>query len=115
MSKDKTCRLWHIETASHKTFEHTDELYAVAFSPDASAFVTGGFGERRFWDVSTKGLMFPEPQAPPIRCNACAFATDGSVMLTSSNHTIRLTANVHHARTLCRFVAWHHQVGGESN
>jgi predicted RNA binding protein YcfA (HicA-like mRNA interferase family) len=39
-----------IQTGSHATFEHQDELYSVAFSPDASAFLVGGLLERRFWD-----------------------------------------------------------------
>jgi WD40 repeat protein len=110
VGKDKQCKLWHIETGSSAAFEHFDELFCVAFSPDSTAFLTGGVAERRFWDASKKGCLFPEPTSSHVRCHAVAFASDGSVMLTSSNNTIRLTSNMHHARTLCRFVAWHHHV-----
>ena len=101
--------------ASHLIFNLLSLFLQCAFSPDASAFLTGGYGERRVWDASKKGVVFPEESGKsPIRCNACAFASDGSVILTSSNNTIRLTTNVHHARTLCRFVSWHHQVRAAS-
>lgn len=44
------------QTGSNATFEHADEVHAVAFSPDASAFLVGGDGERRFWDGACAGL-----------------------------------------------------------
>ncbi len=58
--------------------------------------------------ASKKGSLFPEHSTGALQCRAVAFAPDGSFMLTASHHTIRLTTNMHHARTLCRFAAWHH-------
>ena len=54
VTDDGTARLWDLRTGQYRSvLEHAAELYAVAFSPDGSRFVTAGETDFKVWDTAT--------------------------------------------------------------
>jgi len=72
-------------------FSHQDAVWAVAFSPDGKAVLTGSADNTaRLWDAAT-GKPIGQPLAHKGAVNAVAFSPDGKAILTgSADGTARL-------------------------
>jgi WD40 repeat protein/tetratricopeptide (TPR) repeat protein len=85
-------RLWSAATGKELTppLFHQGGVWAVAFSPDGRAVLTGSENEARLWSAATG-----QPLAPPLAhqglVKAVAFSPDGKTVLTGSeDNTARL-------------------------
>jgi WD40 repeat protein len=86
-SKDKTVRLWDVQTGQElqRLTGHTAYLYAVAFSPDGRlALTTSADNTARLWDLQTGRELrrFIGHQGP---VEWAAFSPDGKTFVTGSD------------------------------
>ncbi|HPA47032.1 MAG TPA: hypothetical protein PK395_14805 [bacterium] len=85
-SRDKTARLWDVETGSQiRAFQgHEDSVDAVALSPDGTKVLTGSQDKTaRLWDAET-GQEIERFERHTRRVSTVAFSPDGTAYLTGS-------------------------------
>ena len=101
-SKDKTARVWDLQTGQvlQRLAGHTAYLYAVAFSPDgALVLTTSADNTARLWDLQT-GLelrRFSGHQGP---VEWAAFSPDGKTFVTGSDDGIARLWSVDYRATV---------------
>ncbi len=89
--RDRTARLWHIETQKEVlTFRHDGDVFDVEFSPDGRLLATGGRDRvARIWEVATGRLVMP-PLYHSETVSKVAFSNDGRRLVTTSKHLARI-------------------------
>jgi len=81
-SSDGVAKLWSINGQEIQIFK-TDNVRAVAFSPDGQFVLTGGFDKiAKLWDLSGKELMSFKGHESEI--TSVAFSPDGKFIITGS-------------------------------
>jgi WD40 repeat protein len=91
-SRDKTIRLWDVQSGSElASFKgHEDYVNSVAFSPDGSKIVSGGDNTIRLWDVQS-GSELASFKGHENYVISAAFSPDGSKVVSGSyDKTVRL-------------------------
>jgi WD40 repeat protein len=78
-------RVWDAATGDLKrTFTHSMQFGAVAFSPDGKRLAAGAFREAKIWDVNTWKLVHTLKD-PIGGVNGLAFSRDGKLLASSSS------------------------------
>ena len=85
-SRDKTIRLWNLETNEVQILEgHDNQVHAIAFSPDGDTLVSGGFDHKvKLWDVK-KQICIHTLEGHEDRILCVAFHPDGSIFASSGH------------------------------
>jgi len=86
--KDRTVRLWHIETGECQVLRgHTDEVFAVAFHPDGTRLATAGReGSVWLWDVA-RGQEVARLPGHRSLVWSLAFSPGGATLASGSGDT----------------------------
>jgi WD40 repeat protein/predicted Ser/Thr protein kinase len=91
-SKDRTVRLWEIETGECRVLRgHTDEVYAAAFHPDGTRLATAGRDRAVWlWDLE-RGEEVARLPGHTDYVWSLAFSPDGKTLVSGSgDKTVRL-------------------------
>ncbi len=91
-SRDKTVRLWQIDSGACQVLRgHTDEVFAAAFHPDGKRLATGGRdGAVWLWDVA-RGEAVVRLPGHKSYVWSLAFSKDGATLASGSgDFTVRL-------------------------
>lgn len=93
-SKDKTIRLWDVESGEHQPpFEgHQDSVNSVAFSPDGERIVSGSSDTTvRLWNAQTGEQLQPPLEGHRDSVLSVVFSSDGKLIVSGSKDmTVRL-------------------------
>ena len=93
---DNTIKLWNLQDNTTTTLTgHTDQINAVAFSPNGQFLVSGGNDQvLKLWDVHDKQnivtLVHIVPGGGPSKIKSVAFSPNGQILASAGYKSIKL-------------------------